>query len=84
MYHRPINSIRSQLTKVKDKTDKLKKCGVVYYMQCEHCREDYVGEIGRSLDIRLKEHVSRSNSAVYEHCQDKGHHCKPENTKVIT
>ena len=25
---------------MKDKTDKHKKCGVVYYMHCEDCKED--------------------------------------------
>ena len=84
MYHRPYNSIRQQLTHVKDKTNKMKKCGVVYYIQCENCKNDYVGETGRSLDIRLKEHVSRSNSAIHEHCEQTGHHIRPENTKVLT
>ena len=32
MYHRPYNSIRQQLTYVKDRTEKLKKFGVVYHV----------------------------------------------------
>ena len=65
MYHRPFNSIRQQLTHVKDKTEKLKKCGVEYYVKCEQCENDYSGKTGHSLDIRLKEHIAKSNSAIY-------------------
>jgi len=83
MYHKPYNSIKQQLTHVKDKTDKLKKCGVVYYIKCEQCNNDYVGETGRSLDIRLKEHTARSNSAIHEHCSHTGHKIEPKNTKII-
>ena len=84
MYHRPYNSIRQQLTHVKDRTDKLKKCSVVYYVKCEQCKHDYIGETGRPLDIRLKEHVTKSNSAIYEHCTHTGHKIEPDNTKILT
>ena len=84
MYHRPFNSIQSQIIHVKDKTDKMKKCGVVYYIKCERCKEDYVGETGRSLETRLKEHTTRSSSALHEHCENTGHYIEPKNTKVLT
>ena len=32
----------------------------------------------------MKEHIARSSSALYEHCEQTGHQIKPENTKVIT
>ncbi|XP_052268226.1 uncharacterized protein LOC127869610 [Dreissena polymorpha] len=83
MYHRPYNSIRQQFTHVKDKTDKLKKCGVVYYKKCEQCKNDYIGETGRSLVIRLKEHVARSNSAIHEHCSHTGNKIDRNNTKIL-
>ena len=72
MYHRPYNSTRYQLTHVKDKTEKLKKCGVVYHVKCEQCNIDYIGETGRSLDKRLEEHIAKSNSAIIEHCRHTG------------
>ena len=84
MYHRPFNSIRQQLTHVKDKTEKLKKCGVEYYVKCEQCENDYIGETGHSLDIRLKEHIAKSNSAIYEHCIHTGPKIDPQNTKILT
>ena len=56
---------------------------MVYYIQCEQCKNDYIGETGRSLDIRLKEYVARSNSAIYEHCSHTGHKIDPNNTKIL-
>ena len=44
LVHKPFNSIGSQLVRVKDKTENLKKCGTVYYILCEQCDKDYVGE----------------------------------------
>ena len=62
----------------------MKKCGVIYQVQCEDCKNDYVGETARQLDTRIKEHMTRTSSAIYEHCEQTGHKIKPENTKVIT
>jgi len=84
MYHRPYNSIRSQLTKVKDKTDKMKQCGIVYHVTCANCKEDYIGETGRTLETRMKEHKTRSSSALHEHCDNTGHNIKAENTTILT
>ena len=83
MYHKPTNSIRQQLINVKDKTDTLKKCGVVYSIKCEQCNENYVGETARSLDTRLKEHTTKSNSAIFEHCDATGHVINYKNTKIL-
>lgn len=83
LFHKPYNTIRSQVTRVKDRTDKMKKCGVIYHIKCENCEGDYVGETARQLDTRLKEHMSRTSSAIFEHCDSKGHKIKPENTKIL-
>ena len=83
IYHKPYNTIRQQVTRVKDRTDKMKKCGVIYHIKCDNCEGDYVGKTARQLDIRLKEHMSRSSSAIYEHCEREGHKIRPENTKVL-
>ena len=83
IYHKPYNTIRQQVTRVKDRTDKMKKCGIIYHIKCDSCEGDYVGETARQLDIRLKEHMSRSSSAIYEHCEGEGHKIRPENTKVL-
>ena len=79
LIHKPVNSLRSQLVRVKDTTVNLKKCGTVYQIHCE-----YVGETARSLEIRVKEHQSRSSSAIHEHCRLEGHSVDPNKTKVLS
>ena len=81
--HKPVNSLRSQLVRVKDTTVNLKKCGTVYQIHCEKCNKEYVGETARSLEIRVKEHQSRSSSAIYEHCRLEGNSVDPTKTKVL-
>ena len=82
LIHKPVNSLRSQLVRVKDTTVNLKKCGTVYQIHCEKCNKEYVGETARALEIRVKEHQSRSSSAIYEHCRLEGHSVDPNKTKV--
>ena len=73
LVNNPFNSLRSQLARVKDKTENLKKCGTVYHIHCEQCDKDYVGGTSRLLETRVKEHLSRNSSAVREHCTLTGH-----------
>ena len=62
----------------------MEKCGVVYHIKCDQCSDNYVGETGRSLDTRVKEHTARSSSAIFEHCNTTGHTISHKNTKVLT
>ncbi|KAL9986803.1 hypothetical protein ACROYT_G001002 [Oculina patagonica] len=83
LIHKPVNSLRSQLVHVKDKTSNLKKCGTVYQVQCEQCNKEYVGETSRLLETRMKEHQSRNSSAIHEHCRLEGHSVDTSKTKVL-
>ena len=80
--HKPVNSLRSQLIHVKDKTGNLKKCGTVYHIHCDQCNKQYFGETSRVLETRIKEHLSRDSSAVHKHCQLTGHSVDSRKTKV--
>ena len=80
--HKPFNSLRSQLVRVKDKTENLKKCGTVYHIYCERDR-DYVGETSRLLETRVNEHLSGNSSSVHEHCNLTGHSVDSSKTKVL-
>ena len=60
------------------------KCGTVYQIHCEKCNKEYVGETARSLEIRVREHQSRSSSAIHEHCRLEGHSVDPNKTKVLS
>ena len=84
VFHKPTGSLRSRLTHVKDVTNKGKKCGTVYYIQCSNCNEDYIGETERLLQTRLKEHQSRSSSeAFHEHLLARNHSIDIDQTVVL-
>ena len=83
LVHKPLNSLRSQLVRVKDKTENFKKCGTVYHIHCEQCDKDYVGETSPLLETQVKEHLSRNSSAVHEHCTLTGHSVDFSKTKVL-
>ena len=83
VFHKPTNSLRSQLTHVKDKTDQSKRCGVIYHIQCSDCDQNYIGETERPLHRRLKEHQTRSQSAIKEHCLLSGHNSSTNLTTVL-
>ena len=79
--HKPFNTLRSQLVRVKDKPQKEKKSNVVYGVRCRdrHCTDSYVGETKQSLKSRMSQHRRPSygdnyDSAVFSHLEATGHH----------
>ena len=71
-------------TLLKEKTAMDCKCAVVYSIQCE-CGEKYVGETGRSLGTRFREHTSLRGtaSALGELCHTHRHEIYPQGIKVL-
>ena len=75
------------LDQAKDKVDPNKKTGV-YVIPCS-CGKEYIGEIGRAIEIRVKEHCTdiRHNytkkSALAEHLAETGHQICIEKTKLL-
>lgn len=67
-------SIYQGLFNAKDKTPTLQKSGV-YKNNCSNYNAFYIGETGRSLSARIKEHLNLKNntSAVAEHLKQHGH-----------
>ena len=61
------------MEEVKDKEDDGKKAGVVYEIKCSTCDKGYIGETGRKIETRVKEHRAHARnghpelSAVAEH-----------------
>lgn len=53
-----------------DDTRLCNRRGIVYQLQCNRCGESYVGSTTRMLHQRIREHVTRTNSAFYQHLQD--------------
>ena len=83
--HKPFNTLRSQLVRVKDKTPDLKKCGVVYQVDCPRCDQFYLGETERTLGTRLKEHQTASDTptAVRAHTERTGHQIQAKDISVL-
>ena len=71
------NTIRDRLVKNSNKSKNNDKVGV-YCIPCADCDQCYIGESGRSLDVRIEEHkrpcrLGRNYSAVATHTLDVGH-----------
>ena len=59
---------------IKDEIAKQHKHNVVYVAQCPDCDDKYVGETGRRLQERVKEHAGGDkNSHVFKHSNEKQH-----------
>lgn len=66
---------------------KAPKAGV-YVIPCDSCDQIYVGETGRDLDTRVKEHIRdvenrKMSSAPFCHYLEQGHRLKFDQTKLI-
>lgn len=67
----------------KDKIDILNKSGV-YKLCCNDCEATYIGRTIRPLNIRIKEHLVRPNSAFGHHLKFNNHNFSPSsNSKII-
>ena len=63
------------------------KCGVVYSINCSDCPKAYIGETGRPIKVRLKEHIKSPKegdlkSALSQHQLETGHKVNFEEVKV--
>ncbi|XP_046391246.1 uncharacterized protein LOC124159465 [Ischnura elegans] len=84
--HKPLGKLKALLGTTKDKFG-LKTSGV-YRIPCE-CGQVYIGETGRTIEKRLKEHERcirlyyPNKSAVAEHSLENGHRINFQDTKLI-
>ena len=54
--HQPTRKLRNELCHLKDKRSTGERAGVIYKLDCKDCDAKYVGETGRQLQDRMKEH----------------------------
>ena len=93
---RPHTVLRSMLVHPKDKISDEEKPEVVYKIPCKNCERVYVGETGRPLAARVKEHRKEvdsitgifirtvcNKSAITDHACNENHVIDWENAKVI-
>ena len=91
---KPTNTLRQALVKPKDKRPLEDSIGVIYNIPCHQCPKAYIGETGRKLGVRIKEHKDdaekasaqahytrsqRKNSATVKHKSALADHCKQDN-----
>ena len=87
--HKPITTLRRLLTNVKDRDDPLNRPGAVYKIACNDCDSIYIGETGRNLKTRLKEHQRATkkndcNNHIAQHHQRTGHDIDWDSATCIT
>ena len=80
-------NLKSELVHVKRKIPIEQIAGVVYKVDCS-CGQAYVGETGRSMDIRMKEHQravrqDSSNNGIAVHANKTMHSIQWDSAQVI-
>ena len=75
----PTNTLQQVLVCPKDPVLKENRSGVTYQIPCSRCPQTYIGQTGRTLGQRLKEHQravrngNTSTSALADHVYSTGH-----------
>lgn len=83
-----VNTLKNHFSRLKDKVPPDEKCGV-YRLQCDNCPFTYIGQTGRPLKSRLKEHTyavtssqpNKSNFAA--HLLASRHSFGPDNVCLL-
>ena len=84
-----FTTLKQMLVHPKDPVPVSKGKGVVYSIPCAECPHTYIGQTGRSLDLRLQEHRPAlrngdvTASAVAEHVFTAGHQVDLSKASVI-
>ena len=81
-------TLKSELVHVKGQTAIETHKGVVYKVDCTSCDQSYVGETGRTLKVRIKEHeravrVSDTTNGIAVHSNNFEHQIDWKSAKVI-
>ena len=79
--------IQEMVTRTQRK-DNTNEKSVVYEIPCKVCDQSYVGETGRGVQVRLKEHRSdvkfhRTSNALVLHIEKYGHLPDWDNTRIL-
>ena len=84
VHFKGTNTLRTALGNPKDKDPKANQTGVIYQYQCPHinCSSSYIGESGRSLGERVKEHF-KAPSPIHLHSTTTGHPMDPNQFNTV-
>ena len=74
VHYKGTNTLRTLLGNLKDKDPKTHKSGIIYHYKCPHINfpDAYIGESGRDLGDRVKEHL-KAPSPIHQHSTTTGH-----------
>jgi hypothetical protein len=86
--HKPNATLRKLISKPKDRTDGNNKNNVIYQIDCENCNKYYIGQTGRKLSTRIKEHkaaIRRHDplSLISIHEDQEGHKFNLETVRIL-
>ena len=84
MHFKGSNTLRTALGNPKDKDPKANQTGIIYHYQCPHtnCTSSYIGESGRTLGDRIKEHF-KAPSPIHLHSSTTGHPMDPNQFSIV-
>ena len=84
VHFKGTNTLRTALGNPKDKDPKNNQTGIIYHYQCPHinCPSAYIGESGRSLGERVKEHF-KAPSPIHHHSTTTGHPMDPDQFNIV-
>ena len=86
---KPHHTLSSLFRKPKDPITFEQKRGLVFQISCRNCNAVYVGETGRSVRTRKREHAdavktfNTKKSALSEHVMDFDHRIDWDNVKIL-
>ena len=84
---KPYRNLKQELVAPKDRVKD--KSGVVYEISCADCTAKYVGQTGRNLSQRVKEHRGATEngqpekSGIAQHAWEAHHEIAWDNIKVL-
>jgi hypothetical protein len=73
----------------KMKGKNLKKIGVIYCIECKDCEKIYIGQTGKEIEIRMKQHEEKyrlgddQSSTLVEHAKKMNHRFNFEEPNVL-
>ena len=84
VHFKGTNTLRTALGNPKDKDPKKNQTDIIYHYQCPqmNCPSAYIGESGRSLGERVKEHF-KAPSPIHLHSTTTGHPMDPEQFNIV-
>ena len=84
VHYKGTYTLRTLLGNPKDKDPKTNKSGVIYHYKCLHvnCPNAYIGESGRALGNRVKEHL-KAPSPLHQHSTTTGDPLDPDHFNIV-